>query len=68
MLTSQTEKFYDMLGTGSFLVLSIGSMLTTKDLHPRKVKLFFAATLCSCQTPLQCAVQCEQTFLIYCRV
>eukprot|EP00879_Flechtneria_rotunda_P024862 GHRR01026381.1.p1 GENE.GHRR01026381.1~~GHRR01026381.1.p1 ORF type:complete len:300 (+),score=97.06 GHRR01026381.1:326-1225(+) len=33
----KTEKFYDMLGTGSFIVLSLGSLLAIKSVHARKV-------------------------------
>lgn len=32
----QTDKFYDMLGTGSFLTLSLGSMAAAKVRHARK--------------------------------
>jgi hypothetical protein len=35
----QTEKFYDMLGTGSFAVLALGSLLKTSSMHARKVGL-----------------------------
>jgi hypothetical protein len=33
----QTEKFYDMLGTGSFAALSLGSLLAAKSTPARKV-------------------------------
>jgi hypothetical protein len=33
----QTEKFYDMLGTGSFAALAVGSLLAAKSMHARKV-------------------------------
>lgn len=36
VLQPQTEKFYDMLGTGSFAALSIGSWLASKNNHARK--------------------------------
>lgn len=36
-LLLQTEKFYDMLGTGSFAVLALGSLLKTSSMHARKV-------------------------------
>ncbi|KIY96576.1 hypothetical protein MNEG_11386 [Monoraphidium neglectum] len=32
----QTDKFYDMLGTGSFLTLALGSMAAAKVSHARK--------------------------------
>jgi hypothetical protein len=34
----QTEKFYDMLGTGSFAVLALGSLLKSSSIHARKVR------------------------------
>jgi hypothetical protein len=34
----QTEKFYDMLGTGSFAVLALGSLLKSSSMHARKVR------------------------------
>lgn len=37
MSTGQTEKAYDMLGTGSFAVLALGSLLTSSSMHARKV-------------------------------
>lgn len=33
----QTEKFFDMLGTGSFAALAVGSLLASKSMHARKV-------------------------------
>jgi hypothetical protein len=38
VVAMQTEKFYDMLGSASFLTLSIGSLLASKTQHPRKVR------------------------------
>lgn len=34
----QTEKFYDLLGTGSFAALAIGSLLASHNIHARKVR------------------------------
>jgi len=34
--THQTDKFYDMLGTASFLTLGLGSMAAAKVPHARK--------------------------------
>lgn len=38
-VVAQTEKFYDALGSTSFLTLSIGSLAAAKTQHPRKVRL-----------------------------
>jgi hypothetical protein len=40
----QTEKFYDMLGTGSFAALSLGSLLAAKIMPARKVGRLRTAT------------------------
>jgi hypothetical protein len=37
-MSLQTEKFYDMLGTGSFAVLALGSLLKGSPIHARKVR------------------------------
>jgi hypothetical protein len=37
IVAMQTEKFYDMLGTGSFAALSLGSLLAARSMHARKV-------------------------------
>lgn len=34
----QTEKFYDMLGTGSFAALAVGSLLAGTSRHARQVR------------------------------
>jgi hypothetical protein len=34
----QTEKYFDMLGTGAFAVLSLGSLLAARSRHARKVR------------------------------
>ncbi|KAF8062669.1 hypothetical protein HT031_003998 [Scenedesmus sp. PABB004] len=33
----KTEKFYDLLGTGSFAALAVGSLLTAQSQHARKI-------------------------------
>uniref|UniRef100_A0A383WPW5 Uncharacterized protein n=1 Tax=Tetradesmus obliquus TaxID=3088 RepID=A0A383WPW5_TETOB len=33
----KTEKFFDMLGTGSFAALAVGSLLASESMHARKI-------------------------------
>lgn len=43
LVALQTEKFYDMLGTGSFAVLALGSLLKAPSMHARKVRCYWSA-------------------------
>ena len=67
----QTEKFYDMLGSTSFLTLSLGSLLASRTQHPRKVggcegqdgSCFYTTAACCCCNAQWCMPGCSSTFL-----